>query len=169
MKNKDNKCRYLMVEAKNVVNYPSDLLNRKFIYYDKCDKPFVDLNEIFETYGIPLEYRKLVIRMNPFISRFECQEYLTEIPFDYTGYTRFRKNSPKIIRGRVVSNNIKNIIEFEAPMEYKTYNEIIVFFTDLVNDELFDNYKMALKEIFDIYFSYDNIEIINNYRRMRRK
>ena len=168
MKNKDSKCQYLIIDAKNVVNYPIDVLHRKFVSYNKCDKPFIDLNEVFEKYDIPEEYRLFVVRINQFISRYECQEYLTEIPFDYTGYTRFKKNTPKIIRGRAITNNPNNIIEFETPMVFKNFHDITNFYVSLTNDGLFDRYKMALLEIFSLSFSYDNLNAIKKYRHINK-
>ena len=163
------KYRYLLVNAKDVVNYPRDEKGRKYNSYYRCDKPFISLNEMFENYNIPDEYRFVVIRMNPFFSKYECQEYLTEIPFDYTGYTRFKKNESKVIKGRAITGNYRNIIEFETPVAFVSEGEITRFLVEIIDNKMFDKYMLALNKLFSLQYTYDDIEQLNNYRRVKKQ
>lgn len=162
----NEKCRYLIIDAKDVINYPC----KTWKNYNKCDRPFINLEEIFEYYDIPLEYRYFVIKMNSFFSRYECQEYFTKTPFDFTGYTRFNKNDKtKIIKGRAIIPNLTNVVEFQTSMEFKNYDEVVEFAFRIIDAELLQKYKLVVSKIFNIHFDYDNINELDKFRRVKKK
>ena len=102
--------------------------------------------------------------MNGIFSYYECQEYITKTPFDYTGYTRFKKDdNPKIIKGRSVKKYPSNFIEFETVKDYKQNDDVIKFINDLFNNGFIDIYKAAIFEMFSLYYSYENINQIKKY------
>ena len=166
MRSENDKCRYLFVDAKDVVNYPNKTLND---YFHKYDRPFINLEEIFDYYDIPDKYRFLVVKINPLFSKYECQEYFTKIPFDYTGYTRFKNgDNNKLIIGRSVYDNKSNTIQFQTFMDFKSYDDVVNFAFGIIDDELLSKYKMAVLSIFNISFDYNNVYVLNKYRKIRK-
>lgn len=167
MRSENDRCRYLFVEALDVVNYPNKTLSE---YFHKCDRPFISLEEIFDYYDIPDKYRYFIVKMNPLFSKFECQEYFTKIPFDYTGYSRFKRNdNNKLISGRAICNNRSNTIQFQTSMDFKSYDDVVNFAFGIIDDELLSKYKMAVSIIFNICFDYNNVYVLNKYRKVRKK
>ncbi len=166
LRNKGDMHNYLLIDANNVVSYPYDYNYLKYYSCNIENKYFVKLNEIFDEFDVPLDYRFLIIRINGIFSYYECQEYITETPFDYTGYTRFKKDdNPKIIKGRSVNKYPCNFIEFETIMDYKKNVDVEKFIYDLSNNGLIDRYKAAIFEMFSLYYSYENINMIKKYAK----
>ncbi len=167
MKKNDSKCRYLIIDAKDVVNYPKSVLNGTFNDYYRCDMPFISLNEIFDDYGIPEKYRYLIVRINPLISKTNCQEYFDEKPFEYQILRR--ENNQKLILGSSISKNANNIIRFETGINYLPYENVMRMIVQLTNEGLYDQYKMAVSELLNLQFSNENIGILTKYRKKTKK
>ena len=163
MKSKDSKCRYLIIDAKSVVNYPLDVINGSFNAYNRCDQPFIDLNEIFEEYDIPQKYRYLIIRVNNLFSKNDCQEYLEETPFGYVVCKQ--DDGSKVIRGRTVAKYTKSIIEFETPMNFLSYDSAMRMLVNITNDGLFDKYKAALSKMLNLELTSEKINQIAKSRK----
>lgn len=107
------------------------------------------LNTVFEKNGIPEKYRIIIIQMN--IPHFgpEAEEYLTKIDFDVTGHTKFKKtDNPKMICGRAFLNGFCDYAEFNTPMEYKTYDEVMKFYKELKDMELLESYINSIQQFF---------------------
>ena len=136
MKNRDGKCRYLIVDAKNVIKYPIELLDSF-----NNEKEIVNLDETFEEHNVPQKYRYLIIRINPLMSKTDFQEYLEEIPFQYE-----KDKNVKVIRGYSIAGD--NIIEFKTSSSEVSYEEAVMMYIDLANDGLFDEYRNVLVHLF---------------------
>ena len=165
MKINNEKCKYLLVDGKNVSNFPmTDLSN-----FHRCDKPFIYLDEIFDYFEIPSEYRYLVVRINPILYKYEAQEYFCGFPFDYTGYTRFlSSDNQKKIRGRALLPYLSNNIEFNTPMVFRDYDDVNKFEEKLIVDGVMEKYKTAISSIFRLQFDYTNVGNLNKYRKLKK-
>ena len=165
MRIKNEKCRYLIIDGKDVTNFPMATLSN----YHRCDKPFISLDEMFEYFEIPSKYRYLVIRMNPIFYRFEAQEYFYGFPFDYTGYTGFKKSDDqKRLRGRALLPCASNNVEFYSPMDYKKYDDVIKFEKMLEDDGMMEKYKTVISTMFRLQFDYDNVGELYKYRKLKK-
>ena len=156
---KKDRGRYLFVDTKDV--FKMDHVNYKDIpLYER-----EDAGKIFSESNIDDVFSKIIFRINPFYEYYEMVEYFTGIPFDYTGYTRFKKNEEKYIRARSIISKCNNFIEFKTPMEFHDLDDVNEFYSKLKDRNMDTKYLNTLIE----FFNDVKIRNINSDKKLIRK
>lgn len=171
MKNK--KPKYLIVDSKNILNQLYSF-ERVFIcndfdnwYYQLC---MVSLNKLFDSYNIPEELQKIIIKINtPCFMMREANEYITNFSFEWNHRKIKRQEGQKNVTFfscPIFYNNtlFREKINITTKFQYADYNEVEMFLERLVESGCKEHYHKVLKLFFDKNLRLDSIfrEYVND-------
>ncbi len=147
--------KYLIIDAKNIysINYVLMQKNNKAELQALTDLNSDGCRKYFEDNGIPFNFQYIFIKLRALNRKIDGYEYLTNIPIEIYK----NKGYYSMIDGRM-HGDYPGFRFKEA--KYCTEYDIISFFKDLKDKDLFDNYLNALGELFQI-------KIVSNKNRTR--
>lgn len=151
--------KFLIVDA-NMINKQKYRMTREASFNDfdnvYYDAEQITSDELFELYGIPVEYRKVVFIMNNPILQRHIHEYVTGYPFDIKKVkgSAYRINNSPVY----YDNNVfKDKLSFYSDFNWVSFEEVCKFFIELSEGGYLANYFASIKKILDISFNDDEL------------
>ena len=166
---RDERAKYLIIDSTEISKKVYKV-TRKAAFNDFYNeyKPTGKMNAsyIFEKYGIPEEFRKIIVKINlPFYLKKEVQEYTMGFSFDINTMEVEYKNNKKIISassGNTYDYDANQLlidkIKFRTELAYSTFDDVMDFLLKLDEQVYLKSYLQAIKEFFDISIDLNLIE-----------
>ena len=149
---------YLLVDVNELKKLVVKKDKKKLFSMPKYELEKIDGHDIFG--NLPEEYQKIVVVIHkPLTSFNEAEEFLSEIPFDISGYTKIVDDPAK---QKIKGCDHKNDIIFSTPANFKDFDEVNEFYTELKQKHIYNYYVKKL-------FKYFNQETFDKSKRKTKK
>lgn len=115
----------------------------------------IAINSDFVRKGVPLEYRKVILRKKtPFFIKGSLEEYMLGCSFNVT---RDRYNNIKAVNQPIFYDNqcFYDKYMFSTGIDFVSYDYVISFLQKLKDNGYLRSYICALNSFFDMYFDVD--------------
>lgn len=140
---KDEKSKYLIIDSCDIY--------KEFNSKEK-NKCLVSAQAIFENHNVPREYQKIIVKVNnPFLSKYEAEEYTMGFPFDLTAGTVTKENDKKYL---TASNPLtcdyakKGLIKvtFCTEVKYSPFKDVMSILSRIEENNYSKAYLQSIKE-----------------------
>jgi len=175
---KDEKAKYLIIDSTEIRKQLYNV-KREFAFNDwdnvYTSDRIIDAKEIFDKYGIPEEFQKIIVKINiPFFIKYEAEEYTMGFRFDITAGRIEKENNDKYISVSnypVLYDNqvFRNKIKFKTQLKYFKFNEVIDFLIKIDDRGYLRSYLESIKEFFDIALDLDYLYEVWNQEKSAKK
>jgi len=146
------------------------------LFEKKMVKDVILADTIFNQNNIPLQYKKIIIKVNiPVIfNKCELEELTTGFPFDLTGGKIENRDEEKFIcasnlpgyfNGQIFDRNIS----FKTRLQYKSYDEVMKFLSEIYDKGYFQQYLESIKQLYSLNLDLDFIFKVWNEEKNARK
>ena len=158
---KHKKDLYLFVNSNEIseVRYNfinnNELSSRKRIVIPKFNIERKNINSDFVFLDIPMEYRKIVIKLLSNLK--ESEEYITRIPFDISEHVKITNDE---IKERIDGFYNRNNIVFSTDANFVSHEDVHNFYLSLLEKGLFDEYVNSLNRLFMINIKEKNANAV---------
>ena len=166
--------KYIFVDAKDIKRCKYEVKREQsFNDYDNIyyQTGYESIENIFNENNVPKEYQKVILELNDtltnhFLGKNNIDELLTKSKFILTTVSYNEKDGGNIY-GKTKSNSIDQAMFFNAKANFKKYNDVLQFLSELNNLNLIDNYFRSLV----IFFRKDKniLKEENNQLKLKRK
>ena len=139
--------------------------NKNYFYVDLSDIHMLnpmgdeaDLKGLADEYEIPEEFQKVVIVYNKKYSYTShgFYELISGHPFNHYRYERFvTKEKDGIAKVYGMPSSLVCLLKIDAKLDYRSSEEVLNFYNELINNDLFDKYQSFMYKLFgSIYKNY---------------
>ena len=166
---RDEKAKYLIIDSTEI-NKQLYKVTREaaFNEFYNVYKPngMMYASYIFEKYGIPEEFRKIIVKINiPFCLKKEAEEYTMGFPFDITAGKIEKENNKRIISVSScpvydyhANQEFRDKIKFKTELTYSTFGDVMDFLLRMDDEGYLKSYLQSIKDFFDISINLDLVE-----------
>ena len=180
-----NDKKYLIVPAEDVLNQLysfkriADCNDFNNWYYKLCK---VCLDDVFDSYNIPKELQKIVIKINaPCFMMREANEYITNFPFEWNHRKIKRQEGQRNVSFFSCpifydNTSFREKINISTKFQYVDYNEVELFFIKLDESGYKEYYYNILKLFFDkllrldyLFREHMDCEVVSNHSKANVK
>ena len=163
MKTKDSNSRFIFVNSDELIR-PTYIVKREFsfndfdnVYYKTGEET---LDTIFEEYEIPKEFRKVAFKINsPLLFKRLVEDYITKIEYSITSD---KVDDKLLISGQTKSAFFYETFNFKSFPIFVSYEELLLFYKQLREKGILENYIKAISNFYRINDITKNIEKYNS-------
>lgn len=160
---KDKNSKYIIVECCDIYKQLYDV--KRVATFNDFDNLYIPskritIKSVFIKYGVPVDFRKVVIKKNnPFLIRGSAEEYTLGFSFDLTKRKVMGDKYINAVNHPVFydSQVFNDKITFNVKPEFVTYDKVIGFLQQLNDSGYLNAYMDSINCFFDMYLDLEQL------------